>query len=319
MNNVTSAPVIIDNGSCFIKAGLAGRYQPACVIPAVVGRPKAGDSNAGSIIYMGAEALNKSDVLDLSRPVSSSLGAGAGAGAGTVPGRWGDIAALWRHIFTHDLCVDPEGKSVLMLVGAPTTKADLEKIIQILFSELGVAKFCVVSQAHAALYLSGKETGCVVDVGYNEASITPIYEGAIMLNAIMRTSYADKKQVDGFPASLFSALGEQDDSLQQTAYASIMKCNVDIRKDLLSHVVLSGGNSVFDGMDLRLANELKSLDPAVEVNVVSSPQREFSSWLGAAKMTELPSFENRWISKQEYDESGPAIVHRCSPLGIMEL
>lgn len=313
MNNVTSAPVIIDNGSCFIKAGLAGRYQPACVIPAVVGRPKAGDSNAGSIIYMGAEALNKSDVLDLSRPVSSSLS------AGTVPGRWDDIAALWRHIFTHELCAGPEGKSVLMLVGALTAKPALEKVTEILFDEFGVAELCIVGQSHAALYLSGKKTGCVVDVGYNEASVTPIYEGAIMLNAIMRMSYADKKQVDGFPASLFSALGEQDNSLQQTAYASIMKCNVDIRKALLSHVVLSGGNSVFDGMDLRLANELKSLYPAVEVNVVSSPQREFSSWLGAAKMTELPSFEKRWISKQEYDESGPAIVHRCSPLGIMEL
>jgi actin-related protein len=313
MNNVTSAPVIIDNGSCFIKAGLAGRYQPACVIPAVVGRPKAGDSNAGSIIYMGAEALNKSDVLDLSRPVSSSLS------AGTVPGRWDDIAALWRHIFTHELCAAPEGKSVLMLVGALTAKPALEKVTEILFDEFGVAELCIVGQSHAALYLSGKKTGCVVDVGYNEASVTPIYEGAIMLNAIMRMSYADKKQVDGFPASLFSALGEQDNSLQQTAYASIMKCNVDIRKALLSHVVLSGGNSVFDGMDLRLANELKSLYPAVEVSVVSSAQREFSSWLGAAKMTELPSFEKRWISKQEYDESGPAIVHRCSPLGIMEL
>jgi actin-related protein len=313
MNNVTSAPVIIDNGSCFIKAGLAGRYQPACVIPAVVGRPKAGDSNAGSIIYMGAEALNKSDVLDLSRPVSSSLS------AGTVPGRWDDIAALWRHIFTHELCAGPEGKSVLMLVGALTAKPALEKVTEILFDEFGVAELCIVGQSHAALYLSGKKTGCVVDVGYNEASVTPIYEGAIMLNAIMRMSYADKKQVDGFPASLFSALGEQDNSLQQTAYASIMKCNVDIRKALLSHVVLSGGNSVFDGMDLRLANELKSLYPAVEVSVVSSAQREFSSWLGAAKMTELPSFEKRWISKQEYDESGPAIVHRCSPFGIMEL
>lgn len=310
MSDKRSTPIIIDNGSCFIKAGLADRYQPASVIPAVVGRSKAGGSNASSTTYMGAEALNKSDVLDLSRPVSSSLGAGAGA----VSGRWDDLVALWRHIFTHGLCVDPEGKSVLMLVGSLTPKATLEKVTQTLFEEFLVSECCIASQSHAALYLSGKKTGCVVDVGYNEAIATPIYEGAMVLSAIKKMSYSDKKQVDGFPASLFSALGAQGVSLQQMAYACVMSCDADIRKPLLSNVVLSGGNSVFDGMDLRLANELKRLAPGV--NVVSSPQREFSSWLGAAKMTELPSFNNRWISKQEYDESGPAIVHRLSPLAL---
>lgn len=315
MSDTRSTPIIIDNGSCFIKAGSADRYQPACVIPAVIGRSKADGSKVNSTIYMGAEALNKRDVLELSRPVSSSFGAGPTA----VSTRWDDVAALWRHIFTHELGVGSEDKSVLMLVGSSTARAPLEKIAQILFEEFLVSEFCIASQSHAALYLSGKKTGCVVDVGYNEAVITQIYEGQMLLASTKTMSYSDKKQVDSFPASLFSALGAQDVSLQQAAHDGIMKCDVEIRKTLLSNVVLSGGNSVFDGMDLRLATELKKLAPAAEVKVASSPQREFSSWLGAAKMTALPSFENRWVSRQDYDESGPAVVHRLSPLDFMVL
>lgn len=315
MSDTRSTPIIIDNGSCFIKAGSADRYQPACVIPAVVGRSKADGSKASSTIYMGAEALNKRDVLDLSRPVSSSFSAGPNA----VLTRWDDVAALWRHIFTHELGVGSEDKSVLMLVGSSTSEATLEKITQIIFDEFLVSEFCIAGQSHAALYLNGKKTGCVVDVGYNEAVITPIYEGKMLPESVRRMFYSDKKQVDSFPASLFSALGAQDVSLQQAVYGGIMRCNVEIREAMLSNVVLSGGNSVFDGMDLRLATELKKLAPAAEVKVASSPQREFSSWLGAAKMTALPSFENRWVSRQEYDESGPAIVHSSSPLGFMVL
>ena len=46
--------------------------------------------------------------------------------------------------------------------------------------------------------------------------------------------------------STFSA-GMESAGVHETAYNSIMKCDVDIRKDLYANTVLSGGTTMFPG------------------------------------------------------------------------
>merc|ERR1719410_276569 len=41
-----------------------------------------------------------------------------------------------------------------------------------------------------------------------------------------------------------------------------------------------------------------------------SPERKYSVWIGGSILASLSTFQQMWISKQEYDECGPAIVHR---------
>ena len=36
----------------------------------------------------------------------------------------------------------------------------------------------------------------------------------------------------------------------------------------------------------------------------------YSVWIGGSILASLSTFQQMWISKQEYDESGPSIVHR---------
>jgi hypothetical protein len=43
---------------------------------------------------------------------------------------------------------------------------------------------------------------------------------------------------------------------------------------------------------------------------VAPPERKYSVWIGGSILASLSTFEQQWISKQEYDESGPSIVHR---------
>lgn len=45
------------------------------------------------------------------------------------------------------------------------------------------------------------------------------------------------------PEVLFkpSLVGEEQDGIDKTTFASIMKCDVDIRKDLYLNIVMSGG------------------------------------------------------------------------------
>ncbi|MFQ6633091.1 hypothetical protein Gotur_011881 [Gossypium turneri] len=48
----------------------------------------------------------------------------------------------------------------------------------------------------------------------------------------------------------------------------------------------------------------------VKIKVVAPPERKYSVWIGGSILASLSTFQQMWISKGEYDESGPSIVHR---------
>jgi actin len=51
----------------------------------------------------------------------------------------------------------------------------------------------------------------------------------------------------------------ESEGIQETCYNSIMKCDVDIRKDLYGGIVLSGSSSMFSGIADRMEKEITSL------------------------------------------------------------
>jgi len=115
------------------------------------------------------------------------------------------------------------------------------------------------------------------------------------------------------PEVLFkpSFIGREFAGVHQTTYDSIMKCDVDIRKDLYGNIVLSGGTTMFDGIDARMEKEIKALAPqSMKIKIVAPPERKYSVWIGGSILASLSTFQQMWISKQEYEESGPQIVHR---------
>ena len=115
------------------------------------------------------------------------------------------------------------------------------------------------------------------------------------------------------PEVLFkpNLIGKESEGVHTTTYNSIMKCAVDIRKDLYGNIVLSGGTTMFDGIAERMEKEIKALAPAsMKIKIVAPPERKYSVWIGGSILASLSTFQQMWISKQEYDESGPQIVHR---------
>jgi actin-related protein len=108
-----------------------------------------------------------------------------------------------------------------------------------------------------------------------------------------------------------SLIGKEDDGIHQLTYDSIMKCDVDIRKDLYGNIVLSGGTTMFEGVAERMEKEIVALAPSsMKIKIVAPPERKYSVWIGGSILASLSTFQQMWISKQEYDESGPQIVHR---------
>jgi len=115
------------------------------------------------------------------------------------------------------------------------------------------------------------------------------------------------------PEALFdpTMVGLEQEGIHKLIYNSIMKCDVDIRKDLYANIVLSGGSTMYPGIHERVEKEVTALaPPSMKIKVVAPPERKYSVWIGGSILSSLSTFENMWITKEEYDESGPAIVHR---------
>jgi actin-related protein len=115
------------------------------------------------------------------------------------------------------------------------------------------------------------------------------------------------------PEVLFqpSFIGKEASGIHDTLFQTIMKCDVDIRKDLYANIVLSGGTTMFSGIAERLSKEIIALAPStMKIKVVAPPERKYSVWIGGSILASLSTFQQMWISKSEYDESGPSIVHR---------
>ena len=115
------------------------------------------------------------------------------------------------------------------------------------------------------------------------------------------------------PEAMFqpSLHGMEFAAIHETINYSIMKCDVDIRKDLYANTVLSGGSTMFPGIADRMQKEITSLaPPTTEIKIIAPPERKYSVWIGGSILALLSTFQQMWISKQEYDESGPSIVHR---------
>jgi len=115
------------------------------------------------------------------------------------------------------------------------------------------------------------------------------------------------------PEVLFqpSFVGKEDEGVHVLTYNSIMKCDIDIRKDLYGNIVLSGGSTMFPGIADRMNKEIMAKAPtSMNVKIVAPPERKYSVWIGGSILASLSTFEEMWVTKDEYDDSGPSIVHR---------
>ena len=115
------------------------------------------------------------------------------------------------------------------------------------------------------------------------------------------------------PEVLFqpSLIGKECAGIHQQTFDTIMKCDIDLRKDLFSNIVMSGGTTMYKGLAERMTKELNAITPAgMSVRVIAPPERKYSVWIGGSILTSLNTFQENWVTKDEYDESGPSIVHR---------
>ncbi|CAJ0929889.1 unnamed protein product, partial [Ranitomeya imitator] len=120
---------------------------------------------------------------------------------------------------------------------------------------------------------------------------------------------------------------------------SVGMCDIDIRPGLYGSVIVAGGNTLLQGFTDRLTRELSQKTPPVlrsdtnpgtaschglqgdfgksmRLKLIANNttvERRFSSWIGGSILASLGTFQQMWISKQEYEEGGKQCVERKCP------
>ncbi|KAF8631127.1 hypothetical protein AX15_002474 [Amanita polypyramis BW_CC] len=94
---------------------------------------------------------------------------------------------------------------------------------------------------------------------------------------------------------------------------SLRACDPELRQVLMGNVVLTGGGTLFSGFADRLNSELARSFQHVKIHAAGNAvERRYGGWLGGSILASLGTFHQLWISKEEWQEHGRAIVgQRC--------
>ncbi|KAM3955626.1 LOW QUALITY PROTEIN: brahma associated protein 55kD [Aphomia sociella] len=116
---------------------------------------------------------------------------------------------------------------------------------------------------------------------------------------------------------LTECLFEQTLGAPHLACAAAAACDAEARPALWGGVVACGGGAAPGGWAERLARELAARAPSAHRlkshAAPSAAERRFAAWIGGSILASIGSFQQMWISSQEYDEGGKGQLERKCP------
>eukprot|EP00771_Trimastix_marina_P001932 gnl/Trimastix_PCT/3041.p2 GENE.gnl/Trimastix_PCT/3041~~gnl/Trimastix_PCT/3041.p2 ORF type:complete len:369 (+),score=75.71 gnl/Trimastix_PCT/3041:58-1164(+) len=204
--SASEQPIILDNGSCTIKAGYAGDEMPTECIRSIVGRPrKLPGMEVPDAVYFGDEALANRSKLRLNYPIEYG-----------IIFQWEQMESLWRHVLDDHLHKDPRGKHVFLTEAIQNPFLCRKRMTEIMFETFGVSHLLVRNTPTLALYATGRTTGFVIECGDAVMHAGSVYEGYALPHTFNRLDLGGRevtdqlvRAFDGTTSAPFEAMKKQ--------------------------------------------------------------------------------------------------------------
>ncbi|AET40004.1 actin-related protein 2 Ecym_5237 [Eremothecium cymbalariae DBVPG len=195
-------PIVLDQGTGFVKIGRAGENFPDYTFPSIVGRPilRAGERSNISTplkdIMIGDEASNVRSYLQISYPMENG-----------IIKNWADMEQLWDYAFYDQMKIpSTAGHKVLLTEPPMNPLKNREQMCEVMFEKYDFGGVYVAIQAVLALYAQGLSSGVVVDSGDGVTHIVPVYE-SVVLNHLTRRLDVAGRDVTRYLIDLLSRRG----------------------------------------------------------------------------------------------------------------
>ncbi|XP_068656813.1 actin-related protein 7 [Aristolochia californica] len=113
-----------------------------------------------------------------------------------------------------------------------------------------------------------------------------------------------------------SILGLEEHGIVEQLVRSISSVPSENHRQLLENTVLCGGTASMPGFEERFQKEANLCSSSIRPSLVKPPEympenlTKNSAWMGGAILAKVVFPQNQHITKGDYDETGPAIVHK---------
>lgn len=181
------APIVLDQGTGYVKIGRAGTNFPDYTFPSMVGRPilRAEEHLDNQVeikdIMCGNEAADVRSMLQISYPMENG-----------IIKNWEDMEHLWDYAFYEKMRCETKGQKVLLTEPPMNPLKNREKMVDLMFEKYNFGGVYVAIQAVLALYAQGLSSGVVVDSGDGVTHIVPVYESTVLNHQTRRLDIAGR-------------------------------------------------------------------------------------------------------------------------------